>query len=136
MKSITALMMLMILLASHASSAQTKADYLTKSKHQKTAAWILLGGGSGLGMAGLIVGTHGLVDLGTGQVEKAGKNLGNGGLLILTGGAAMLGSIPLFCSRWQKQTQGDGPFIYKSASTCPGKKHNGKQVCPFSQFTT
>ncbi len=96
MKSITALMMLMILLTSHASSAQTKVDYLTKSKHQKTAAWIMLGGGFGLGIAGDIIGLNGTVDLLSGQFDKAGNNVGAGGILIIAGGAAMLGSIPLF----------------------------------------
>ena len=32
-------------------------DYLQKSKHQKTAAWILLGGGTALIATGIIVGT-------------------------------------------------------------------------------
>lgn len=98
MKSVTFLMMLMILLTSYSSPAQTKDVYLTKSKHQKTAAWILLGGGWAVGMTGLIVGLHGLADINTGQPDKVGNNIGNGGLLVLTGGAAMLGSIPLFAA--------------------------------------
>ena len=32
-------------------------DYLKKSKHQKTAAWILLGGGTALMATGIIVGS-------------------------------------------------------------------------------
>ncbi len=106
MKSITALLMLMILLTSYTSTAQTKDDYLTKSKHQKTAAWVMLGGGWGLGIVGGIVGLHGLVDLGTGEVNKAGNNIGTGGLLILTGGAAILGSIPLFIAAGKNKRKG------------------------------
>lgn len=88
----------MILLISHALSAQTKNDYLTKSKHQKTAAWIMLGGGWGLGITGGIVATHGVTQINTGQPNKVSNNIGNGVLLVLTGGVAMLGSIPLFLS--------------------------------------
>lgn len=106
MKSITVLMMLMVLLASHASSAQTKDDYLTKSKHQKTAAWIMLGGGWGLGIAGGIVATHGVTQINSGQPDKVGNNIGNGALLILTGGAAMLGSIPLFLAAGKNKRKG------------------------------
>jgi hypothetical protein len=106
MKSITALMILIILLTSHASSAQIKADYLTKSKHQKTAAWIMLGGGFGLGIAGAVVGLNGTVDLLSGQFDKAGNNIGAGGILIIAGGAAMLGSIPLFIAAGKNKRKG------------------------------
>lgn len=39
-----------------------KTDYLKKSKNQKTAAWILLGGGAGLASAGFAVGMNEAVD--------------------------------------------------------------------------
>src|SRR6185312_1736365 len=106
MKSIPVVMLLMILLTSHVSPAQTKEDYLTKNKHQKTAAWIMLGGGWGLGIAGVVVGLHGTVDLLSGQFDKAGNNLGAGGILIIAGGAAMLGSIPLFIASGKNKRKG------------------------------
>ncbi|MDQ6889744.1 MAG: hypothetical protein M3Z56_05660 [Bacteroidota bacterium] len=96
MKLIVSLLLLMILLTSQCSSAKTRDSLLTKSKHQKTAAWILLGGGWGLGIAGLVTGLNGTVDLLSGQFDKAGKNVGAGGILLIAGGVAMLGSIPLF----------------------------------------
>ena len=106
MKSITTLMMLMILLISLASSAQTKDDYLTKSKHQKTAAWIMLGGGAGLGLVGEIVGLRGFADLASGQFHKGSNNMGAGGVLIIAGSAAILGSIPLFIASGKNKRRG------------------------------
>ena len=78
-------------------------DYLKKSKSQKTAAWVLLGGGFALTTTSILIAT-----------PKAAEDLtyGFGGflsgepapqndytaesILLVTGTAAMLGSIPLF----------------------------------------
>ncbi len=98
MKSTTLLMMLIILLTAHSLFAQTKDDYLLKSKHQKTAAWVMLGGGTTLFIVSGIIGIHGFANLLNGEVDKAGNNVGLAGLLGITGTAAMLGSIPLFIS--------------------------------------
>ncbi|MBK9571022.1 MAG: hypothetical protein IPO53_14660 [Chitinophagaceae bacterium] len=66
----------------------TKKDYLQKSKHQKTAAWILAGGGSLCAMLGTIqfnfAGSDGEVNNSTGTV------------FLLTGLAAIGASIPFF----------------------------------------
>ncbi len=96
MKSTILLMMLIILLTSYSLSAQTKDNYLLKSKHQKTAAWVMLGGGTTLLAVGGIIGIHSFSNLLNGEVDKAGNNIGLASLLNITGGAAMLGSIPLF----------------------------------------
>lgn len=86
----------MILFTSHYLSAQTKDYYLLKSKHQKTAACIMVGGGTTLFVVGTIIGDHGFFNLFSGQFDKANNNIGLAGILDITGGAAMLGSIPLF----------------------------------------
>jgi len=64
-----------------------KTDYLLISKNQKTAAWILLGGGAAL--------------IGTGFLIGDGKNstfddAATGALLAGIGTLSMIGSIPLF----------------------------------------
>ena len=130
MKSITALMMLMILLTSHASSAQTKDDYLTKSKHQKTAAWIMLGGGFGLGIAGGIIGLNGTVDLLSGQFDKAGNNIGAGGILIIASGAAMLGSIPLFIAAGKNKRKGMSLSFTNQPTSALVKNISGNRYVP------
>ncbi len=101
MKQIIILQVLMVLLTSQLS-AQTKDNYLLKSKHQKTAAWVMLGGGTTLLVVGGIVGAHGFFDLLNGQFEEANNNVGLAGILSITGGAAMLGSIPLFIASSKK----------------------------------
>ena len=67
----------------------TKQDYLQKSKKQKTAAWILLGGGAAVGVIGLT------------QINVAGSDYGDpkngaGTVLFFTGAAATLSSIHFF----------------------------------------
>jgi hypothetical protein len=78
-----------------------KTDYLRKSKNQKTAAWILLGGGIAMAVAGTIVYSN--------DYNKAaeqdpfwttvsyGANVNPTGAVIATLGVlAAVGSIPLF----------------------------------------
>jgi hypothetical protein len=64
-------------------SSLTKTDYLQKSKHQKTAAWIMLGGDVAIGVAGIAVSAS--------NWESSG-----GDVLLVIGGAAMVSSAPLF----------------------------------------
>ena len=66
-----------------------KTDYLKKSKNQKTAAWMLLGGGIILETITFIIVIHDL---------EYGSDVSRTTQLVMgfTGGAAMLGSIPLF----------------------------------------
>lgn len=78
-------------------------DYLKKSKNQKTAAWVLLGGGFALSTTSILIGTaKATEDLAYGlggfllgepapQNDYTAENI-----LLVTGTAAMLGSIPLF----------------------------------------
>ena len=105
MKSTTTLLVLMILLTSYPLSAQTKDNYLLKSKHQKTAAWIMLGGGAGVLIVGGIVGAHGFFDVFTGQFDKADNNLALAGISDVTGCGAMLASIPLLLCQQKISTR-------------------------------
>jgi hypothetical protein len=80
-----------------------KTDYLKKSKNQKTAAWVLLGGGFALSVTSTMM-----------AAPKAAEDLGNAfagiflaepipennytaeNILLVTGTASMLASIPFF----------------------------------------
>jgi hypothetical protein len=66
-----------------------KTDYLKKSKNQKIAAWVLLGGGIILETTTWIIAI---------QDVEYGSDVSRTTLLVMgfTGGAAILGSIPLF----------------------------------------
>jgi len=69
-------------------------DYLQKSRHQKTAAWILLGGGVAMVSSSLIVGLN--------EVANSSfffdANLTGGSILFVGGLAAAAASIPFFIS--------------------------------------
>jgi len=89
-----------------------RQDFLQKSKNQKTAAWILLGGGVILETVGIL--QAGMDDMGT-LVNGFSNALGgqnviedssDGTALMIVGGAAMLGSIPLFVSASKNRQKG------------------------------
>ncbi|MBL0129819.1 MAG: hypothetical protein IPP43_00775 [Chitinophagaceae bacterium] len=72
----------------------TKQDYLQKSKHQKTAAWILMGGGATLLLTGIVIPKGALTH--SGFLDDTYKNDGIKDAFDLTGIVSMLGSIPFF----------------------------------------
>ena len=79
------------------TSTLTKQDYLQKSKHQKTAAWILLGSGTALIIAGSAIAlndaTNDIIGVWVGQSDPGD----NGGTALFLAGVAVAGvSIPLF----------------------------------------
>ena len=80
-----------------------KTDYLKKSKNQKTAAWILLGGGFALTTTSILIAspkatedlTYGLGGFLVGQPAPENDYTAES-ILLVTGTAAMIGSIALF----------------------------------------
>ena len=64
-----------------------KTDYLVKSKNQKTAAWVLLGGGVALIGTGFLVGDG---------KEASFDDAATGAVLAGIGVLSTIGSIPLF----------------------------------------
>lgn len=64
-----------------------KTDYLTKSKNQKTAGWVLLGGGTALIGIGFLVGD---------SKESTFDDAATGAFLAGVGLLSAIGSIPLF----------------------------------------
>ena len=88
---------------------------LQKSKKQKTAAWLLLGSGAGLAIAGMSIISHDaskdlsadlttIFTLGFVAPEKQ-KHSAAGPILAIAGTGAMLGSIPLFISAGKNKTK-------------------------------
>jgi hypothetical protein len=81
----------------------TKQDYLEKSRKQKTAGFILLGGGVAVVGIGAIVSATNAVGLtvsciGLNCSQAAEEGIQTGGAIMLVGGLAIVGSIPLFVS--------------------------------------
>lgn len=86
MKKIIVLLLLTSILSdTYGQTTLTKQDYMKKSKNQKTAAWILLGGGTAAGIGGVLWATSNLFSKDSGPE-----------ILVAMGGAAVIGSIPLF----------------------------------------
>ncbi|MBL0273349.1 MAG: hypothetical protein IPQ06_09845 [Chitinophagaceae bacterium] len=79
----------------------TKQDYLQKSKHQKTAAWILMGGGATLLLTGIVIPKGALTH--SGFLDDTYKNDGIKDAFDLTGIVSMLGSIPFFIASSKKK---------------------------------
>ncbi|MES1214639.1 MAG: hypothetical protein ABUT20_03900 [Bacteroidota bacterium] len=113
----------------------TKQDYLQKSKQQKTAAWVLLGGGFALSSIGAIVAApKAAEDIGYVALLLPNIIVGNPQpepqndytaetILIIGGTAAMLSSIPLFIASGKNKRKAMSlsfknetvPQLYKSS---------------------
>ena len=95
----------------------TKQDYLTKSKSQKIAAWVLLGGGFALSSIGAITAAPKAgEDIGyaifllpnalAGNVQPEPENNYTAQTILLIGGlASMFSSIPLFIASGKNKTK-------------------------------
>lgn len=91
---------------------------LKKSKNQKTAAWILLGAGAGVAIAGGIIGTN--------AVENSNPNdpfdifprgtLAGGGM-VLGGAVAMIASVPFFIASGRNKKEANLFFRNESQSS-------------------
>lgn len=79
------------------SQANPETDYLKKSKNQKTAAWILLGTGAALDIAGIVT-TGRNTDKELGNLFSSHESVNHTGeyILYITGTAALAGSLTLF----------------------------------------
>lgn len=90
--------LLLVTTVNHAFSqtdVKTKEYYLAKSHHQKTVAWIMLGGGAALTTIGIAISETNTVDYALGDYS----NNNTAGIIVTVAGlASALGSIPLFIS--------------------------------------
>ncbi|MGC4235283.1 MAG: hypothetical protein QM594_20095 [Niabella sp.] len=68
--------------------------YIKKSKAQRTAAWIMLGGGTVVGVTGLVIGINNITLFG-GEPNTESKI---GGAMFVAGALSMVGSVPFFIS--------------------------------------
>jgi hypothetical protein len=76
------------------TDVKTKEYYITKSRHQKTIGWIMLGGGVALTGLGIAIGAAETIDYALGS----SSNTGAGTAFVIVGAASTLGSIPFFIS--------------------------------------
>ncbi|MGI8581112.1 MAG: hypothetical protein ACR2KX_02900 [Chitinophagaceae bacterium] len=107
---------------------------LQKSQKQKSAAWVMLGGGAGMALAGLLIMTKDagqevagifitVFTLGTVTPEQPKKRAA-GPVLTIAGTGAMLGSIPLFSASAKNKTKAN--IILKNESLLLNPQLNTK----------
>lgn len=80
------------------SQKMTKEDYLMKSKRQKTAGWVLLGGGAALILAGDLIGNSN---------EASFGDAGTGIIMAGLGVISMIVSIPVFLAATKNKRRGN-----------------------------
>jgi len=103
MKKIIVFAMLLIISVASFSQQTTnpaptvKTDYLEKSKNQKKAAWVMLGGGASLILLGDLIGN---------SKSSSFGDAGAGFVMAAVGGLSMLGSIPLFIASSRNKKKG------------------------------
>lgn len=103
-------------------------DYLKKSKNQKTAAWICLGGGVLTSFIGLT------------QINLAGSADGDvnntpGTVLFFTGLASTIISIPLFSASKKNKKKAANVSAYFEFNKSPNKFQTGLKVHSFPSMT-
>ena len=97
----------------NSSQSLTSQEYLKKSKNQKKAAWILLGGGLALGLAGPVLWTS------TG-ISDSGADI-----LMVSGAVAIAGSIPLFIAAGRNKKKGMNVTAYFQIRQNPVPTYTG-----------
>lgn len=107
----------------------TSDELFLKSKRQKTAAWICLGGGLGLGATGLII----TIVKGTTEVVSAlvlqpeAQDYKGASALMLLGAAGIVGSIPLFVASGKNNQKARVMLKQEKVSfSLPG--HSGSRI--------
>lgn len=81
----------------------TRQDYLVKSKNQKTAAWVLLGGGAVLIGTGLLIGD---------RKESSFDDAATGGIIGIAGALSIITSVPLFVASGRNKRKGMNVSAY------------------------
>lgn len=112
MKKIMMYTLLLVITTSSFSQSITRVpvsreDYLKKSKNQKTAAWILLGGGTVLIGTGFLIGD---------REESSFDDAATGGIIAATGLLAAIGSIPLFIASGKNKRKGMATIAFRNVS--------------------
>lgn len=107
--------------------------YLQKSKKQKTAAFVLLGGGAGLAAIGLAMGTASFYDeIGSIVVEgEDDETYVAASILFGTGLAAMVGSVPLFIASSRNKKKAHAASASIKLQTIPVVSRQGIGKLPY-----
>ncbi len=95
----------------------TRDYYLQKSKNQKTAAWVLLGGGALMTIGGAIWFNETFsIDI-FGEDDDPGEN--TAGFVMIAGVGAMAGSIPLFIASARNKGRAEKMTVFIGSERMP-----------------
>jgi hypothetical protein len=113
------------------TSIQT--DYLQKSKKQKTAAFVLLSGGAVLVVVGTAIGVSRWDDEIVSIVDEGedDKSYMAGGIMMVTGLAAMVGSVPLFIASARNKRKAHAASASIKLETMPVVYRQGISKLPY-----
>ena len=113
------------------TSIQT--DYLQKSKKQKTAAFVLLSGGAVLAVVGTAIGVSRWDDEIVSIVDEGedDKSYMAGGIMMVTGLAAMVGSVPLFIASARNKRKAHAASASIKLETMPVVYRQGISKLPY-----
>ena len=93
----------------NSSKSLTRADYMKKSRNQKSSAWLLLGGGTGLIIIGVAV-NQPSYSVDWNNILNSSSSPGGGGQIVIAIGAiAIAGSVPLFIAAERNKRKAMAP---------------------------
>lgn len=97
MKRISTFSLLLIIAATSFSQAPATIDYAAKARKQKTAGWALVGSGLAVSVVGIAISAGEVEEeiYGLFLLQRTRKS-NTGSVVMIAGGAIMLGSIPFF----------------------------------------
>jgi len=110
-----------------------QTDYLQKSKKQKTAAFVLLSGGAVLVVVGTAIGVSRWDDEIVSIVDEGedDKSYMAGGIMMVTGLAAMVGSVPLFIASARNKRKAHAASASIKLETMPVVYRQGISKLPY-----
>jgi len=110
-----------------------QTDYLQKSKNQKTAAFVLLSGGAVLAVVGTAIGVNSWGDEIVSIIDEGedDKSYVAAGIMMVTGLAAMVGSVPLFIASSRNKKKAHAASASIKLETIPVVYRQGINKLPY-----
>jgi hypothetical protein len=135
-KQIILLLLLSVSAASYSqpintSTSPVKADYLQKSKKQKTIAWVLAGAGAGLVVVSFA--TFSKEDFANTIFLQDARAANTSATLLIIGGITTLSSIPLFIAAGRNKRK--GMSLSLKNETAPQLQNNSFVYKPIPSLT-
>ena len=115
------------------STPLIQTDYLQKSKKQKTTGFILLGGGAALAIVGTAIGVSSVDDELVSNIidGESDETYTAGGIMLITGLAAMVGSVPFFIASSRNNKKAHAASAFIKLETMPVVYRQGISKLPY-----